>query len=474
MAGNTRGGPPPGKQVQIPHDVLLAKLKAMNMAGDHQGVLTFGDKQPAVVGSSPALLTVVAEAAVALKRNDRAEALRRQVLTLEPGHPSTTNNLAVLLIRRDAFDEAEALCRGLLESDPDHVEARYNLCLIHLRRCELADAEAQARQVLQRRPNHERAPFVIGLSLLTQGRYAEGWPGFEARMLPVNSAGNIITPNVPYPAWNGQPLEGKSILVWMEQGLGDEIMMARFAPELKARGAAQVSWICKPAMAPLLRRVGGIDTLYVAQGQLTMPRHDYWVLPMSLPKHLGVTLETVPADIPYIEPVHDLLSAATDEGAFRVGLVWKGSALLANDRNRSLPNLETLKGLWDVPGVEFVSLQKGEGEEQGVRPPAGQPLTNVSPQLSDLGATAAVIQGLDLVITVDTAVAHLAGALGKPCFVMLPQIGLDWRWLTGRSDSPWYPTLTLFRQTTSADWSPVVAQMARALRELVQAKAAKA
>jgi hypothetical protein len=456
------------RQVTLSHDQLVAQLESLNKGGRARDVLAFADANAQAVGSSPAIALAVAAAALATGDHPRSEAMHRKVLELEPGHSSTIVNLAMLLIKRDAFEEAESLLRALLGRDPAQVEARYNLAVIHLRRGEFSQADNEARRVLEYRPNHERAPFLLGLSLLTQGRYAEGWPGFETRVLPVNSGGNVTTPSLPYPAWRGEPLAGKSILVWMEQGLGDEIMMARYAAVLKGMGA-KVSWICRPAMAPLLRGVEGIDNLYVASGELSIPRHDYWVLPMSLPFACGTTLETIPSRNPYIALRSSSRRADEDLLAppkFRVGVVWKGGPALANDRNRSLPGLSTLRTLWTVPGVEFVSLQKGAGEEEGAHPPAGQPLTDLAPGLTDLAQTAAAIEDLDLVISVDTAVAHLAGALGKPCFVMLPALGLDWRWHTGRSDSPWYPSLTLYRQTTPGDWEPVVAQMTAALTGL--------
>lgn len=460
------------QQVRFTHDQLVAKLEASNKAGKARDVLAFADANPKALDSSPAIASAVADAAVAVGDLARGEALHRKVLELAPGHSSTLVNLAMLLIKRDAFDEAEPLLTALLGRDPTQVEARYNLAVIHLRRGDFADAEAQARKVLELRPAHERAPFLLGLSLLTQGHYAEGWPGFEARVLPVNAGGNVYTPSLPYPQWRGESLAGKSIVVWPEQGLGDEIMMARYAAVLKAMGA-RVSWLCRPVMAPLLRGVEGIDNIYIAAGQLDLPRHDYWVLPMSLPMACGTTLETIPSRDPYIrlpDPLFrfddDLLAPAK----LRVGLVWKGGVQLANDRNRSLPDLATLRTLWRVPDVEFVSLQKGQGEDEGARPPADQPITDLAPTLTDLAQTAAAIKDLDLVISVDTAVAHLAGAMGKPCFVMLPALGLDWRWGVERSDSPWYPSLTLYRQTTPGDWEPVVEQMTADLERLAAAK----
>jgi hypothetical protein len=460
------------KTVRIHHDEILARLTARHEAGDHAGVLTFADAQADFVAKSPPLMALTADAASAAGQLGRAEALRRQILAIEPGHPSTTNNLIVLLIRRDAHEEAEQLARALIARDPAHVEANHNLGLILLKTNRLAEAEAQARRVLALKPDHAMSKFVLGIALLSQGRFAEGWPAFEARTAPVNAGRNIAPPPVSYPAWRGEPLKGKSILIWMEQGLGDEIMMARYAAVLKAKGA-RVSLICKPILAPLFRGLAGVDHFYVAQGNLEMPRHDYWTYPMSMPGGCRTTLDTIPVSIPYLGPTPEArarwrgLEAPTGARLW-AGLVWKGSATLVNDHNRSLPGLKTLRPLWDVPGVGFFSLQKGQGEDEAASPPPDQPLVDLGPRLTDLDEAAAAIERLDVVVAVDTAVAHLAGAMGKPCLVMLPAIAQDWRWMN-RSYSPWYPSLTLFRQSTPGDWAGVVAEVASELRNRVSA-----
>jgi hypothetical protein len=458
-------GPASAQPGRISHNDLVARLKALNDEGRHADVLAFGQKNLAVVKGSPAILSALADAATALGQAGQAEALRRQVLALEPGHASTANNLAVLLIRRGALDEAEALVRSLLERESDHIEARYNLALILQRRGLLEDAVEQARAVLARRPEHERSPYLISQSLLVLGRYAEAWPYYEARTLPANAAGSIYLPPFAYPAWRGEPLAAKSIVIWMEQGLGDEIMMARYPAMLKAMGATQVTWVCKPAMTPLLRRADGIDTLLAAEGRLNVPTHDYWTLPMSMPGGCGTTLDTIPSTFPYIgvDPAaRARATALLDDGrpGLKVGLAWKGNAALSNDANRSLPGLAALAPLWSVAGARFFSLQKGQAEDEAAAPPPGQPLVALGPHLTDFGETAAVIEQLDLVVSVDTAVAHLAGALGKPASVLLPATATDWRWGRERADSPWYPSLTLYRQPTPGDWRAAIAAVA--------------
>jgi hypothetical protein len=202
-----------------------------------------------------------------------------------------------------------------------------------------------------------------------------------------------------------------------------------------------------------------------------LPPHDYWTFPLSLPLHFNTTVETIPAALPYLSAPPERLSRwqkCLSMDGLKVGLVWKGSAAHINDANRSLPGLSTLAPLWSVPGVTFVSLQKGQGEDEAATPPTGQPVLHLGSDISDFADTAAIVSQLDLVICIDTAIAHLAGALNKPCWVLLPALGTDWRWLQERSDSPWYPdAMRLFRQTKSGDWTSTIDDVARELRSWV-------
>ena len=460
--------------MQIPHDALVARLKAMNETGQHMAVLDFADKEPKAAASSPALLSAIADAATTAGDAIRAEALRRAVLKLEPGHPSTINNLIVLLIARDAYEEAERLARELVVRNPDLTAALHNLSLILLNTGRRAEAESVARQVIGKKPDHLMSHFVLSHALLGQGKFEEGFRELESRTAPINAGRNIAPPPVSYPHWRGEPLAGRSILIWMEQGLGDKIMMARYANLLKAKGAVKVSMICEPLLAPLFKRLEGVDALFPAEGELTIPRHDYWTYPMSLPLYCGTkSAGEIPCPMPYLGPSLAARNLARDlrgpeSAQLWVGLVWKGGVIQVNDRNRSIPNLETLAPLWDVTGADFFSLQKDQGEDQAAAPPAGQPLVDLGPQLTNFDATAAFIERLDVVVTVDTAVAHLAGAMNKPCLLMLPATAQDWRWMD-RAYSPWYPSLTLYRQTTPGDWGPVVAQVAKDLTRRVAA-----
>jgi hypothetical protein len=215
-----------------------------------------------------------------------------------------------------------------------------------------------------------------------------------------------------------------------------------------------------------------VDTVYAFDETFPPSQWDFWTPPLSMPFYCRTRLDSIPADIPYVhadrklsEKWSSILSGQCDLCDVRVGLVWKGSTRFENDADRSLPDLKTLESLGMVAGVRFFSLQKGAGEDEATSPPVGLPLVNLGPQISDFADSAAVVVNLDLIICVDTAIAHLTGALGKDCWVLLPDYKTDWRWLTGRSDSPWYPgAMRLFRQPGMGDWATVVAEVRVALQ----------
>jgi hypothetical protein len=231
--------------------------------------------------------------------------------------------------------------------------------------------------------------------------------------------------------------------------------------------------ICHPPLKTLFASLMDVDTLIGFDEPLPSLHWDCWTPPLSIPFHCQTRLDSIPADLPYLSPERgklehwsSLLSQASFPADLRVGLVWKGSPLFENDADRSLPALDTLAPLGSIAGLRFFSLQKGAGEEDAAHPPTALPLVDLGPQISGFDDTAAIVANLDLVISVDTAVAHLAGAMGKPCWVLLPEYKTDWRWLSGRDDSPWYPgVMRLFRQPRMGDWTTVVAELRLALQQ---------
>lgn len=443
-------------------------------ARQHQAVLEhvqrLGDRARA-----PSL-DVAGVAAAMLGSRAAAEAYFRRALAADPDFIHAYGNLAAFLRANRRYPEAERVLYAGLKRAPD--DRSLSLALANQLWLEERHAEADAafRAHLRRHPDDADARFKLGALLLSVGRFEEGWRLYEARYAP----GRKDAPDpidFGCPQWQGEPLEGRSVLVWYEQGHGDEIQFCRYVPKLKAAGAAKVTVVCKPALAPLLATLAGVDRLAPAAGVQEIETHDYWTYLLSLPHRMDTRLETIPADIPYLAALPERRARwaeAIPKHGLRVGLAWKGNPELANDRNRSLPGLSVLRPLWDVRGVSFVSLQKGVAEDEAAGPPADQPLIDLGSRFQDFGDAAAVIEALDLVISVDTATAHLAGALGRPCFCLIPTEGMDFRWLLGRTDSPWYPTLTLFRRPRGAGWDVVAPKVAEALGEVVRRSAAAA
>ena len=329
---------------------------------------------------------------------------------------------------RDAgrLQEAEALFRQASIYAPQDPELHHHLGGIYARLGRLEDAERSYRRTVALAPGAMGSWRLLATLLLSQGKYEEGFALFESR----HEVETMTKPALPFPEWQGGPVEGKRILIWPEQGFGDQIQFARFAPVLKARGA-EVVLLCRPALTRLFAGCLGV-TVLSAEGAVEFPDPDGWIMTMSLAWRLGFTPETIPA-APYL---HALDPTPPLSAGFKVGLMARGEPSYANDANRSLPD-EAARALESVAATVVILDPAVSGAK-------------------DFADTAAIIAGLDLVVSVDTAVAHLAGAMGKPCWIMLPSQEPDWRWLRDRADSPWYPSVRLYRQAADEDWNEVV------------------
>jgi tetratricopeptide (TPR) repeat protein len=357
--------------------------------------------------------------------------------------------------------DAEGAFRTALRIDTEFASAYVNLGLLLVETNRPVEAEAAYRRALAINPDFIQAHTYLAHLLLLLGRYKEAWPHFEYRVPPPED----FYPNVAYPQWRGESLLGKTLLIWPEQGFGDYIQFARYASLLKSRGVSRLTLLCAQPLQALLETISGVDA--VISDWNTIPPHDYWVFPLSLPLHFGTTLDTIPGAQSYLSACPSRMIKWQDRlsgDKLKVGLVWRGNPVHANDVNRSLPGLSTLAPLWSVPGVTFFSLQKGQDE--AFMPPAAQPITALGNEIFDFTDTAAIVALLDLVICVDTSIAHIAGAMGRPCWVLLPAFGIDWRWLKAREDSPWYASLRLFRQSVPDDWAPTVERIRDALTRL--------
>lgn len=405
-----------------------------------------------------------------------AEHHYRQALALEPEQTQLWINYGVLLLQGKRLGEAEAALRRAVALAPNDTSALSNLGVLLAQQYRDEEAEATLREALRLQPAHRNAAYNLGYLLLRQCRLEEGWLRLEQRDRH-GALAERLAKQLPCPRWRGESLQGRSLLIALEAGHGDMVHFCRYAALAKAAGARRVTVLCHPALATLFATLDGCDQAIPFDQGLpvgndgTAPVFDYWAPPLSLPYHFATQADTIPAALPYLHAdparvAHWTPRLAAPPGMLKVGLVWKGNPNFENDAERSLPGLATLAPLGKIPGVVFFSLQKGAGEDEAAAPPPELPVTPLGGELTDFADTAAVIAQLDLLITVDTAVAHLAGALNKPCWLLLPWYLPDWRWFKEREDSPWYPgVMRLFRQPAMGDWQSIVARVAQALRD---------
>jgi len=420
------------------------------------------DQSPAL-GEAHANLGWLAEAA---GRLDEADAHYRRARMLRPSQPTIHLNHGALLARLKRFDEALAVSWRAVELDPASAAAWSNLGVLLAQLGRHPDAEACCRRALALAPDYVNAHVNLAYLCLRDGRWDEGWAHYARRGWQCE-----LEDRAGCPRWHGEPLAGRAVLVGLEGGFGDMIQFARFATLLKQAGARRVSLLGPPSLQQLLATLAGVDEVLSADDPLPAAHWDCWTSATSVPQLLGTRPGTIPAALPYLraDPAAVVPWQARLGGlhGLRIGLIWKGNPSFENDDERSLPSIDTLAPLAALAGVHFISLQKGAGEDEAMRAPVA---LHLGGELETFADTAALVQALDLVLCVDTAVAHLAGALGKPCWVLLPWQMTDWRWLVDRDDSPWYPgALRLFRQPARGDWAPVVAEVAAALARLCSA-----
>ena len=383
----------------------------------------------------------------------------RRALFLAPHDPVSRFNIAGTLADLDRLEEAIVWLSQA--ADAGHIPALAALGTAHL---QLAQPGGALRWFRLARQAGDTAPTVRlgeGLSLLTMGDLKPGWDGYEARPAPSPFLGGRDAAL----RWTGaQPITGRTLLIWAEQGLGDSIMFARYVPLLRQRGARVILTV----QEPLLKLMADFADRVVAEGS-TVSFDLHCPLP-SLPRAFGTELATIPARMPYLHTDIERLKRwhARLGPRPRVGLVWAGNPDHAGDRQRSLTRTD-VNGLLAIRGINWHILQKNIIADDEVALSEFPAVHTPGPGFADLADTAACIAVLDLVVTVDTAVAHLAGALGKPCWIMLPHAA-DFRWLRDRDDSPWYPSMRLFRQSRRGDWPGVIAAVATALTGFVGGK----
>jgi tetratricopeptide (TPR) repeat protein len=372
-------------------------------------------------------------------------------------------NRGVTLYRVGNLAAAERWFHVAAQIDPQSPKPFTNLGMIYRSWGFAKEAIACQEKAVSLTPDSADAHWNLANALLIAGDFARGFAEYEWRFKRAGRAERPASLPITVPRWDGAPLKGQTILITLEQGMGDAIHFVRFAAEVAQRGG-RVVMECVPQLRKLLATAPGVAAT-VPPGK-SVPEAVCYAPLMSLPYLLGTTLDSIPAKVPYLAAPSGV-PALNGEG-LRVGLVWRGNPQHENDRNRSM-SLRHLAPLLDVPGVSFFSLQLGDAAAELQSAPWAGRVTDLAPSLTDFSAAAGIVQALDLLISVDTAAAHLAGALGRPCWLLLSQ-GNDWRWLHERRDSPWYPTLTLFRQRRQGKWRTPVNAMKRALLERAAAK----
>ena len=385
----------------------------------------------------------------------------RRAIEIRPEFAGACNNLGTALLEDGQTEAAIEAYRNAVRIDPGYADAHYHLGNALKSQGELAAAIEAYERAIPIKPDMALAHWNLSWSLLLVGQFGRGWREYEWRNL-ARRGGNDR--HFAQPQWRGEDLAGKTILLHGEQGLGDAIQFIRYAPLVAQRGA-RVVLLCRKMLARLFRDFPGVERMITAEDAL--PSFDVHCPLVSLPLAFGTDLNSIPAGIPYLKAEAELVEkwksiVGKNSSELQVGLTWAGSPTNLGDKKRSIA-LERLAPLGDIAGVVFHSLQKGPAAAQS--PPVEMKFRDHGERLEDLADTAALIANLDLVISVDTVVAHLAGAMGKPIWLLIP-FDPDWRWMVNRNDSPWYPTMRIFRQRRPGEWGGPIWEMAEALAEL--------
>jgi uncharacterized protein (TIGR03032 family) len=385
----------------------------------------------------------------------------RQSLELDPDNQEARYRLGVALGDVEQYDEARAQLEHVIQAESERAEAYNSLGYVYSRQGQPQQAIAAYEQAIALRPDYAQAHFNLAMTLLQMGDYARGFAEYEWRW----RTDEFIPFRCPHPQWDGRPIPGQTLLIHTEQGGGDAIQFARFLPLAAQRCGALL--VAGPRdLLPLLATITGIRQLREA-GEIGVHEFDRYLSLMSLPRVLGTTHATIPAQVPYldVEALRRRKGAAIvplgSDGLLKVGLVWRGSPTHRDDRRRSC-QLQTWLQFLRTPEVAFYSLQRGAPAQELGALPSDVIVQDLEPLLHDFGDLAGVMLQLDLVITVDTSAAHVAGALGSPVWTLLSAVP-DWRWGLAGETTPWYPTMRLFRQPRSGDWASVAAQVAQAL-----------
>ncbi len=403
------------------------------------------------------------------RRFAEAVAAYREALQRQPDFPIALNNLGNSLRYIDQYAEADSCFERAIKLKPDYLNAYKNRGTLHVWTGDLERGQAYYEQALALNPHEAELHRNLGVIYLLKGEFEKGWAEYRWRW----HVGDLHRTRDDIPIWDGSALAGKSILLTAEQGLGDTLHFVRFAKLLQARGAQTIVH-CQPSLLALLQTADGLGTVFPNNIPWQQPV-DWQCSLLDAADVLGVDSDNIPAPIPYLRAAPQLIQywqqrLPRRSGVARIGIAWQGNPDHQADAYRSLP-LAQFESLATSPSIEWYSLQRGAGTEQIAAWRGAQPLVllphDVDQSSGAFMDTAAIMHSLDLVITSDTAIAHLAGSLGIPTWIALGYVP-DWRWLLGRRDSPWYPSVRLFRQPSMGDWSSVFEHMAAELPSTVK------
>jgi tetratricopeptide (TPR) repeat protein len=388
----------------------------------------------------------------------------QKAIHLNPSYIDAYHDLGYVYHMNSQFDEAIRFYQKALQLNPKLFDAHNNLGRVLQEQRHNEEAIACYQKAIQLNPDFAEAHFNLSIVLLLLGNFKQGWREYEWRWKLKEQRRY----NFPQPVWDGSDIEGRTIFLYAEQGFGDTIQFIRFVP-LVAERRATVIIECQRELKSLLQTVQGVAKVITNEDQL--PDFDIHCPLLSLPLLLGIALESIPAAVPYIA-IESMLIAKWkerlkhDNSQFKIGIVWSGNPRNMIFLKKSFA-LNTFLPLASLDKITLYSLQKGEAAREAKNPPQGMRLIDYTDEINEFLDTAAFIKNLDLVISIDTAVAHLAGALGKTVWTLLP-FSPDWRWMLNREDSPWYPTMRLFRQSSPGDWETVIEKVSNDLHEKIR------
>jgi len=405
--------------------------------------------------------------ALALQRlgqYERAMAIFFSACSCNPEYANAFKNIGNMCMQLDDLQPAFIWYAKVLQISPDDADAQYRMGKLHLKKLELVQARRYFQCAVDQNPDNVPGRICLAQTALMQGDFSTGWHHFRWRFKEKRVRDQTYPYQFDLPLWQGQPFSDKRLFVHCEQGLGDTIQFSRFLPQVKALGG-QVTFQVQTQLKPLYKNFPGIDNLVALETATTEgPRADFYVPLLDVPGLLGIRPDKGPLSFPYLSPDRNRLGQwdkSLNSNSFKVGLVWSGNPKHHNDKNRSCPLCEMIK-ICSHNDAQYFSLQKEICEADRAIIEHSKKIIQLGEFFHDFGDTAAAIACLDLVITVDTSVAHLAGAMGRSTWVLLPYLP-DWRWMLNRSDSPWYSTIRLFRQPKKGDWQSVIDLVQKAL-----------